>query len=170
MRRRDAALRPADGLPPLPERVQGTFSNRGMLDTVLRPEYSFCHEPKDYMPPANRRWRCPFRCRGSRRESAVAQFFSLGGEHRVGEMRAASNKQQTPTWRKEKMKKAIALSIITLGILGAVNIAKACSGGCNYGTPSNPNWVYISWDCPSGTDCSLNCVNNPPTGSCVTRG
>src|SRR5208283_2058741 len=27
---------------------------------------------------ANRRWRCPFRCRGSRRESAVAQLFSLG--------------------------------------------------------------------------------------------
>ena len=28
---------------------------------------------------ANRRWRCQFRCRGSRRESAVAQLFSLGG-------------------------------------------------------------------------------------------
>src|ERR1035438_8638832 len=27
---------------------------------------------------ANRRWRCPFRCRGSRRKSAVAQLFSLG--------------------------------------------------------------------------------------------
>src|ERR1017187_10348166 len=27
---------------------------------------------------ANRRWRCQFRCRGSRRESAVAQLFSLG--------------------------------------------------------------------------------------------
>src|ERR1035437_6341803 len=27
---------------------------------------------------ANRRWRWPFRCRGSRRESAVAQLFSLG--------------------------------------------------------------------------------------------
>ena len=27
---------------------------------------------------ANRRWRLPFRCRGSRRESAVAQLFSLG--------------------------------------------------------------------------------------------
>jgi hypothetical protein len=27
---------------------------------------------------ANRRWRCPFRYRGSRRESAVAQLFSLG--------------------------------------------------------------------------------------------
>ena len=27
---------------------------------------------------ANRRWRCQFRCRGSRRESAVAQIFSLG--------------------------------------------------------------------------------------------
>src|ERR1019366_7161829 len=26
----------------------------------------------------NRRWRWPFRCRGSRRESAVAQLFSLG--------------------------------------------------------------------------------------------
>jgi len=26
---------------------------------------------------ANRRWRWPFRCRGSRRESAVAQLFSL---------------------------------------------------------------------------------------------
>ena len=27
---------------------------------------------------ANRRWRLPFRCRGSRHESAVAQLFSLG--------------------------------------------------------------------------------------------
>ena len=27
---------------------------------------------------ANRRWRCQFRYRGSRRESAVAQLFSLG--------------------------------------------------------------------------------------------
>jgi hypothetical protein len=27
---------------------------------------------------SNRRWRCQFRCRGSRRESAVAQLFSLG--------------------------------------------------------------------------------------------
>ena len=27
---------------------------------------------------AKRRWRCPFRYRGSRRESAVAQLFSLG--------------------------------------------------------------------------------------------
>ena len=26
---------------------------------------------------ANRRWHLPFRCRGSRRESAVAQLFSL---------------------------------------------------------------------------------------------
>jgi hypothetical protein len=26
---------------------------------------------------ANRRWRCTFRCRGPRRESAVAQLFSL---------------------------------------------------------------------------------------------
>ena len=29
---------------------------------------------------ANRRWRCQFRCRGSRRESAVAQLFSLGSK------------------------------------------------------------------------------------------
>jgi hypothetical protein len=29
---------------------------------------------------ANRRWRLPFRCRGSRRESAVAQLFSFGCE------------------------------------------------------------------------------------------
>jgi hypothetical protein len=28
---------------------------------------------------ANRRWRWQFRYRGSRRESAVAQLFSLGG-------------------------------------------------------------------------------------------
>jgi hypothetical protein len=27
---------------------------------------------------ANRRWRCQFRCRGSRRSSAVAQLFSFG--------------------------------------------------------------------------------------------
>jgi hypothetical protein len=30
---------------------------------------------------ANRRWRCQFRCRGSRREPAVAQLFSLGHVH-----------------------------------------------------------------------------------------
>jgi len=29
----------------------------------------------------NRRWRLQFRCRGSRRESAVAQLFSLGSKH-----------------------------------------------------------------------------------------
>jgi hypothetical protein len=29
---------------------------------------------------ANRRWRCQFRYRGSRRESAVAQLFSLGSK------------------------------------------------------------------------------------------
>ena len=38
---------------------------------------------------ANRRWSSQFRCRGSRRESAVAQLFSLGGksvhEHRASE-------------------------------------------------------------------------------------
>ena len=28
---------------------------------------------------SNRRWRLPFRCRGSRRESAVAQLSTLGG-------------------------------------------------------------------------------------------
>ena len=27
---------------------------------------------------SNRRWRCQFRCRGSRHESAVAELFSLG--------------------------------------------------------------------------------------------
>ena len=37
---------------------------------------------RDILPPnksagANRRWRLQFRCRGSRRESAVAQLFSL---------------------------------------------------------------------------------------------
>src|SRR5208282_6378003 len=32
---------------------------------------------------ANRRWRWQFRCRGSRRESAVAQLFSLGGKTRM---------------------------------------------------------------------------------------
>ena len=43
---------------------------------------------------ANRRWRCQFRCRGSRRESAVAQLFSLGGlrisnmEHQITFLRA----------------------------------------------------------------------------------
>ena len=35
--------------------------------------------PNDYAG-ANRCWRLPFRCRGSRRESAVAQLFSLGGK------------------------------------------------------------------------------------------
>jgi hypothetical protein len=29
------------------------------------------------LPGANRRWHLQFRCRGSRRESAVAQLFSL---------------------------------------------------------------------------------------------
>jgi hypothetical protein len=31
---------------------------------------------------ANRRWRLPFRYRGSRHESAVAQLFSLGSKTR----------------------------------------------------------------------------------------
>jgi hypothetical protein len=31
---------------------------------------------------ANRRWRWQFRCRGSRRESAVAQLSTLGGSER----------------------------------------------------------------------------------------
>src|ERR1019366_2067126 len=31
---------------------------------------------------ANRRWRCPFRCRGSRHESAVAQLSTLGSVRR----------------------------------------------------------------------------------------
>jgi hypothetical protein len=35
---------------------------------------------------ANRRWRGPFRCRGSRRESAVAQLSTLG--HKNMDMRA----------------------------------------------------------------------------------
>ena len=37
---------------------------------------------------ANRRWPLQFRCRGSRRESAVAQLFSLGGYlcRRAGEL------------------------------------------------------------------------------------
>jgi hypothetical protein len=33
------------------------------------------------LPGANRRWRCQFRYRGSRHESAVAQLFSLGIIH-----------------------------------------------------------------------------------------
>jgi hypothetical protein len=32
---------------------------------------------------ANRRWRLPFRCRGSRRESAVAQLSTLGHIERL---------------------------------------------------------------------------------------
>ena len=37
------------------------------------------------MPPnkTTRRWRLPFRCRGSRRESAVVQLFSLGNMTRA---------------------------------------------------------------------------------------
>jgi len=41
---------------------------------------------------ANRRWRWPFRCRGSRRESAVAQLFSLGGTARMKD----SSKRHSP--------------------------------------------------------------------------
>jgi hypothetical protein len=49
-----------------------------------RPETDANKKPKglggEYqVAGANRRWRCQFRCRGSRRESAVAQLFSLGG-------------------------------------------------------------------------------------------
>jgi hypothetical protein len=34
----------------------------------------------DFVAGANRRWRCQFRYRGPRCESAVAQLFSLGHE------------------------------------------------------------------------------------------
>src|ERR1035437_1676380 len=34
---------------------------------------------------ANRRWRLPFRCRGSRRESAVAQLSTLGHKTRMAD-------------------------------------------------------------------------------------
>jgi hypothetical protein len=35
---------------------------------------------------SNRRWRWPFRCRGSRHESAVAQLFSLGSIKRMARL------------------------------------------------------------------------------------
>ena len=55
-----------------------------VLLTLPRPETYAIKKPKglggEYqVAGANRRWRLPFRCRGSRRESAVAQLFSLGG-------------------------------------------------------------------------------------------
>jgi hypothetical protein len=57
---------------------------RGSVSALPRPETDANKKPKglggEYqVAGANRRWRCPFRCRGSRHESAVAQLFSLGG-------------------------------------------------------------------------------------------
>lgn len=68
------------------------------------------------------------------------------------------------------MKKLIALSLVALGMVNIANAVVNCAGGCNYGTPSNPNWVYITWQCSDGQNCSLNCVNNPPTGGCTSGG
>ena len=39
------------------------------------------------MPGANRRWRLQFRCRGSRRESAVAQLSTLARDNPATAMR-----------------------------------------------------------------------------------
>lgn len=72
----------------------------------------------------------------------------FGGEHRVGEMKVAVSKQ-TPTQRNKK-KRRIALSLIALGMVNTANAVVNCFGGCNYGTPSNPNWVYITWQCSDG--------------------
>ena len=42
---------------------------------------------------SNRRWRWQFRCRGSRRESAVAQLFSLGSIERMTKQFAIPKEQ-----------------------------------------------------------------------------
>src|ERR1035437_11077753 len=44
----------------------------------LEPHLQRAHAGHTQVAGANRRWRCPFRCRGSRRESAVAQLSTLG--------------------------------------------------------------------------------------------
>lgn len=66
------------------------------------------------------------------------------------------------------MKNTKRLIVLFLATLGMANIAdaKTCSGGCNYGTPSNPNWVYITWTCGDNQQCHLYCTTNPPTGGC----
>jgi len=61
------------------------------------------------------------------------------------------------------------LITITLLALGTVNIADAvdCSGGCNYGTSGDPDWVYITWCCDTGYHCHIYCNAYPPTGGCT---
>jgi hypothetical protein len=76
---------------------------------------------------ANRRWRGQFRCRGSRRESAVAQLFSLG---HIRAMRV------TPTNRQEWLRAILfpfklytALAYIAAHILPSYHGVQAVSGG-----------------------------------------
>ncbi len=60
--------------------------------------------------------------------------------------------------------------VLLLAALGMVNVAdaKTCLAGCNYGTPSNPNWVYITWTCMDNQECHLDCTTYPPKGGCVS--
>ena len=60
-----------------------TFGYAEGAHNTLRPAIYAIKKPRglegEYqVAGANRRWCGPFRCRGSRRESAVAQLFSLG--------------------------------------------------------------------------------------------
>ena len=61
-----------------------TFGYAESACNTLRPAIYANKKPKglggEYqVAGANARWRCLFRIRGSRHESAVAQLFSLGG-------------------------------------------------------------------------------------------
>jgi hypothetical protein len=64
------------------------------------------------LPGANRRWRCQFRYRGSRRESAVAQLFSLGHIRAMSfKITPSSNRILDPL-----MVFGIIIGIVTLGV------------------------------------------------------
>ena len=71
---------------------------------------------------ANRRWRLPFRYRGSRRESAVAQLFSLG------HIRTMSTKHETPILTRVLYVFGVATIIIGV-ISGGVICAESLSTG-----------------------------------------
>ncbi len=73
---------------------------------------------------ANRRWRLPFRCRGSRRESAVAQLFSLGSMtlHRSFRLTPMSQTEVSALVRRAKrgaMVTALVLAVFSLYALSS---------------------------------------------------
>ena len=51
----------------------------------------------------------------------------------------------------------------------AGEIIISCSGGCNYGSVYNPNWLYVGWVCEEGQRCYINCATKPPTTGVLSK-